>query len=86
MICDDFNIDILKMDGTHPKAMKRIIQDNGMKQLVKETTRISQTMTQNGQRTSKTMIDLVITNDYSIRANVMTAYKITDHSTIDIKI
>jgi hypothetical protein len=74
------------MDGTYPKAMKRIIQDNRMKQLVNEPTRISQTMTQNGKRTSKTMIDLVITNNYSMRANVMTAGKITDHSTIDIKI
>jgi hypothetical protein len=61
------------------------IQDNEMKQLVNEPRRISQTMTQNGQRTSKSMIDLVITNDYSMRANVMAADKITDHSTIKRK-
>lgn len=47
-----------------------------MKQVVNDYTRVT--------RNSKTLIDLIITNEYNIKAEVLNNYIISDHSTIVI--
>lgn len=53
IICGDFNIDLLKY-GTYQTKLKQGINSHGMKQFVKEATRITEK--------SKSKIDLVISN------------------------
>lgn len=61
---------------TYKNKLNKIIDDHGMKQKIKDYTRITQE--------TKTLIDLVITNDKSIEGIVINSDQITDHSTLNI--
>lgn len=72
----DFNIDLLKY-GTYQTRIKQVITAHGMKQFVKKATRITES--------SKTKIDLVMSN-VQLTAKPLVTEKISDHSTIQVKI
>lgn len=75
IIAGDFNIDWCK-DGFYKNKMQCLLDDNGLKQVIGEFTRITQS--------SKTLIDFVITNNNNISAKTNSSNKISDHETIDI--
>lgn len=77
IICGDFNINLLKKTNYSDKVLK-IINNQGMKQFLKTPTRVT--------KTSKSLIDYVISNDYNIRVNVMLDQKINDHSSISFSV
>lgn len=77
VICGDFNIN-LKITDTYSKRIINIIRDLGMKQFVKTETRVT--------KTSKTLIDLVVSNNFNLNVTVQTNDKISDHSTISFNI
>lgn len=58
--------------------MKRIIQNTGMKQFVTQPTRIT--------KTTRTLIDYVISNLNNLNVNVLLDEKISDHSSIVFKV
>lgn len=75
----DFNIDMhCTTDSYYSRSLKTYISDWGMKQLIKDYTRVT--------KSSRTLIDLVITNDYKVLGIVTDKYKIGDHNTIEIKV
>lgn len=76
VICGDFNIDLLKY-GTYQTKMRQLIASYGMKQFVKKATRITEH--------SKTKIDLVMSS-MNMEAEPLLTDKISDHSTVQIKI
>lgn len=51
IVCGDFNVNLLKY-GTYQRKVKQVIESNGMKQYVKEATRITETY--------RSLIDLVM--------------------------
>lgn len=75
VIVGDFNIDV-SSDTFYSGKLKTLINDWGMKQVVNEYTRIT--------KTSKTVIDLIITNNFNIVCKVLNDDKISDHETITI--
>lgn len=75
IIAGDFNID-WSIDSFYKKRIERILNDNGLKQIVNEYTRVA--------RNSKTMIDYVITNSHKVSAKNSTKDKISDHEVINI--
>jgi Reverse transcriptase (RNA-dependent DNA polymerase)/Endonuclease-reverse transcriptase len=79
IILGDFNIDISK-SSYYSNKLKSIINSSGMRQLVKTPTRVT--------HNSKTIIDLVLTNDYSKVELVdnKEGQNISDHEMIFIKI
>lgn len=79
LIAGDFNIDLLKI-GSEQTAISNLVTDQGLKQLVKEPTRIT--------NNSRTLIDYVITNvdNNNVSVNIKQKYKISDHETIKIEI
>lgn len=72
VVTGDFNVDLLKND-CYSKKLCDIINSTGMKQFVKEPTRITER--------SRTLIDLVISNCVN-SASVLPDDKVTDHETI----
>lgn len=78
IICGDFNIDMAHT--THKTLYKHklneIINENGMKQIIKEYTR----KTEN----TNTLLDLIITNTNEIKYQIDDINNISDHSTIQI--
>lgn len=75
IILGDFNIDLLK-DTCYSKQLKRKIDDWGMKQLITKPTRITEN--------SKTLIDLVITNNCNLKADSVIDNSVSDHNNIEI--
>lgn len=75
LIVGDFNIDLMK-ETTYSKKIRKIVQDFGMKQLVNEPTRTT--------NSSSTLIDLIITNNFEISAKVFCTPKISDHDIIGV--
>lgn len=71
-VCGDFNINMMANDNISNK-LRQCINDNCMKQLLKEPT-----------NTSKTLLDLVISDDYCTQTRLVNEDNITDHSTIQI--
>lgn len=76
LVCGDFNVNLLKY-GTYQTKMRSIININGMKQHVDGATRITEE--------SKSKIDLVMSN-LNVEVEVLLNEKISDHSTLEIKI
>lgn len=67
----DFNIDWLKEGDYYLNKMKSCIRGAGLKQVVLEATRVS--------KDSKTLIDLVITDNVNMKCNVLVKPRISDH-------
>ena len=74
VIAGDFNIDWYR--DYYRTRLVSILNDNGLKQIVNEFTRITQC--------SKTFIDYIITNMGYITARTNVDNKIEDHQSIDI--
>lgn len=74
IIAGDFNIDLMK-STTYPNMLRDIILCTGMKQYVKQFTRITDK--------SRTMIDLVISN-CEVQVHVLLDDIISDHATMQI--
>lgn len=77
VIVGDFNINLLRND-TYSNRLEKIISFYGLKQLIRDPTRITQNTT--------TLIDLCITNYFELEASVLHTPRITDHSIINIKV
>lgn len=79
VVCGDFNIDMLSLT-THARRLRNYCDDNGLKLLVDEPTRIASE--------SKTMIDLCASNinKNKIECKVSQDDQISDHSLIEINI
>lgn len=75
LITGDFNINMLN-NNTNAKRLKSIINLSGMKQLIKEPTRITPN--------SSTLIDLAITNIFNLNVKVSSLLQISDHCTVTI--
>lgn len=77
LITGDFNIDWSK-NSQYKNKMECTLNDNGLRQLVNEYTRVT--------KSSSTIIDFVITNNYDISVNNCNTNKISDHEMINILI
>lgn len=77
IIAGDFNIDWCK-EETYKKRLECAFNDNGLKQIVNDYTRITEN--------TKTIIDYVITNSENVSAANNSLNKIADHEAIDIKV
>jgi hypothetical protein len=73
----DFNIN-MNNRTTYSDKLKQVIELYGLKQLINWPTRITEN--------SQTIIDLVISNDNSIKCKTRSDWKISDHETIQVKI
>ena len=73
----DFNINYISDDG-YVRKLKEIINLYGMKQLVTKFTRVTDK--------SKSIIDLVISNDFLLKVNIIDTPKLSDHSWQSIEI
>lgn len=74
LIAGDFNIDWNR--DFYTSKLESILNDNGLKNLINEYTRIT--------KRSKTLIDYIITNNEAITAECNVNNKIADHESIDI--
>lgn len=77
IIIGDFNIDVSK-DSLYSKRLIDLIHKLGLIQLIDYYTRITER--------SKTIIDLVVTNNSSIKTKCNESAKVSDHESIEIKI
>jgi len=77
LITGDFNIDF-SVENFYQKKLKETIQSFGLIQMSNNFTRITDT--------SKTIIDLVLTNDKTIKVVVASEDKISDHETLIIDV
>lgn len=77
LIIGDFNFDLSK-DSFYANKCKNLIFQNGLYQIVKKHTRITQH--------SSTLIDYIITNDKHISHEVRLTPKISDHSILTVNI
>lgn len=77
ILLGDFNIN-LKIWSTYSIRLKNIIDDGGLRQIIKKPTRVTSE--------SESLIDLVVTNSNCISAKVCDRPNISDHKTIEIKI
>lgn len=77
-VVGDFNLNWLDNTRYYPTKFRNTVNDLGLRQIVPEVTRVT--------NESKTMIDLVLTNDTSLSAMVLNSPKITDHSIVQINI
>lgn len=77
IVIGDFNIDVSK-NSYYSSALIRLIEDSGLTQKVNFYTRITET--------SKTIIDLDLTNVNNITVNPILKSKVSDHETLSIKI
>lgn len=76
VIIGDINIDLLS-DYHYSKKLKECMNDSTMKQIVTEPTRIT--------RSSKTLIDHIMTNDVNqVKYKILNDELISDHSTVQI--
>lgn len=75
IVCGDFNINYNSM--TDSRELRRVMELYGLKQFVKQDTRITQT--------SSTKIDLVFSNNVNCEANILNDYRVSDHETICIQ-
>lgn len=75
-VCGDFNINMKNVNNSATKTLNNIIQFYGCKQIVTEYTHISCNY--------KTLIDLVITNDFDLNVNVLVNNNISDHETLGL--
>lgn len=75
ILVGDFNLDLLS-NSFYVNKIKNTLLKCGLKQLITEPTRITDT--------SETLIDFVITNKNNVVATVHTCPKVTDHSTLSI--
>lgn len=73
VIMGDMNIDLLK-NGSDAKNLKRIIQAAGVKQIVEKQTRVT--------GVSATLIDHIITNDFSAREVPRDFRMVSDHEIV----
>lgn len=78
LIVGDFNIDWFQSNDVYKKNIERYVKRNGLKQLVNSPTRIT--------KSSKTLIDFVITNSKKITVKTAPDFKITDHESVLINI
>jgi exonuclease III len=69
----DFNIDV-SLDSTYSNRLRNIINENCLKQLVSDYTRISPC--------SKTLIDLILSNDVFLPVGIAENFKVSDHETL----
>lgn len=76
ILTGDFNIHYDK-DTYDKNKLKALIENNGMKQLIKEPTRI--------YKDSSSTIDLVISNDFNLNTFTEKDYIISDHHIVQIK-
>ena len=74
IIAGDFNIDW--QTDFYKSKLESILNDNGLKQIMREFTRIT--------KNSKTLIDYIITNNEMVLAKNNINNKITDHECIDM--
>jgi exonuclease III len=77
IIVGDFNINLLDKKDKNVKHAKEIFVLNGLQQFVKFETRVTST--------TATLIDFVLSNNYTISASRSKRHKIADHETIKIK-
>lgn len=77
IITGDFNIDWSR-DGFYKQQIERLLSDNGMKQIVKSYTRVTEN--------SKTLIDYVITNSKKTTVQNSVTSKISDHEILEVLI
>lgn len=77
IIVGDFNID-MSIDTFYSKQLSNILIQNGLKQLINEPTRIT--------NTSATKIDLLITNHDNVSFKVNHVPRITDHAYVTISL
>lgn len=75
IVFGDFNIDLAKQT-TYSDKLVKLINFLGLKQIVNDFTRVT--------KNSQTKIDLIITNEYSIKSEVLNTFIISDHRTIII--
>lgn len=75
IICGDFNIDFLRRNN-YVNRLKCILNESGMKQFVKDPTRVT--------HLTKTLIDLVC-SDVEVSVEVLSDEKISDNSTLIIE-
>jgi hypothetical protein len=76
IVTGDFNIDMSKTTS-ESNRLRRMITKNGLKQYVNEFTRVD--------KEHRTIIDLIISNDFSLDVCVLNSPKITDHAILKIK-
>lgn len=77
IITGDFNINLL-VKNTYSDQILKVIDQIGMKQLVKSPTRVT--------KTSKSLIDYIISNNYIMKVVILYNEKISDHETISFSI
>lgn len=77
IITGDFNVDWDK-SSCYKNKLEQIFNDNGLKQLVQEFTRVT--------NNSRTIIDYVISNSPKIKVNNSIKNKISDHEIIEINV
>jgi hypothetical protein len=75
IIVGDFNIDMSKTTS-ESNRQKLLIENNGLKQYVDDFTRVD--------KEHRTIIDLVISNDFSLEVNILNSPKISDHAILEI--
>lgn len=75
VLVGDFNVNVAR-DTFYSEKLKTIVSSHGMYQLVQGFTRVKQN--------SSTMIDLIITNDKTIKHQVHHTPKVADHSILTI--
>ncbi|KAG8233924.1 hypothetical protein J437_LFUL005129 [Ladona fulva] len=75
ILLGDFNINWLKK-GTYTKSLEKCFKDNGLKQLINKSTRVS--------LHSETLIDLVASNVNDLEICILELPRITDHMLIQI--
>jgi hypothetical protein len=76
LLVGDFNLNWVDHNDSKVKQLKHIVSLSGMVQKVSDYTRVTQT--------TRTVIDLVITNDKSVNVDVLSTPRITDHNIIEI--
>lgn len=78
VLMGDFNINLLE-DSLDKRKINQIINDAGLKQIIREPTRITPN--------SRTLIDYILTNNTKkISAEISSSCKVSDHESICIKI
>lgn len=78
ILTGDFNIDWIDKNNYYTKKIRECFELLGYKQLISEYTRVTQN--------SKTLIDYVVSNDFSMKCEVRFSPKITDHHILNLNI
>jgi len=77
ILVGDFNINLLDTHDKIVKQTKELITLNGLKQFVDFSTRVTSS--------TESLIDFVLSNNYTISVSRLKRHKIADHETIKIK-